>query len=130
MRDESPRKRIIRAVPVAARWRGASDRQIWLVVLALAAVTGAEAIAIPAKRSALLSVVIALVSLGWMITDDRRSRRERAALAARLATLSRDDVPADIKDLLLAGRPIQAIRCYQELTGCSLREAEALIDSL
>jgi ribosomal protein L7/L12 len=93
-------------------------------------VTCAEAIAIPAKRPALLSAVIVLVSLGMMSTESRRSRREREALAARLATLSRDDVPANVIDLLLAGKKIQAIRSYRELAGTSQREAKTRIDSL
>jgi hypothetical protein len=104
MRDESPRNRIIHTVTQAARWRSPSGRQVWLVVLAVAIVTCAEAIAIPAKRSALLSVVIVLVSLGWMFTQRRRSRLEREALATRLAALSRDEVPANVIDLLIAGK--------------------------
>jgi hypothetical protein len=121
----------IRAVRrVVPWWRARSDRQIWLATLALVIVTCAEAIAIPAKRPALLSAVIVLVSLGWMSTESRRSRREREALAARLATLSRDDVPANVIDLLLAGKKIQAIRFYRELAGTSQREAKTRIDSL
>ena len=111
-------------------WRARSERQIWLATLTLVIVTSAEAIATPAKRPALLSVVIVLVSLGRMSTESRRSRREREALATRLATLPRDDVPASVIDLLLAGKKIQAIRSYRELAGTSLREAKARIDSL
>ena len=114
----------------AARWRAPSDRQVWLVVLALVIVTCAEAIAIPAKRSALPSGVIVFAYLGWMLTESRRSRRERDALATRLAALSRDDVPANVIDLLIAGKKIQAIKCYRELAGTSLQEAKTLIDSL
>jgi ribosomal protein L7/L12 len=65
-----------------------------------------------------------------MFTQRRRSRLEREALATRLAALSRDDVPANVIDLLVAGKKIQASRRYRELTGTSLQEAKALIDTL
>jgi ribosomal protein L7/L12 len=64
-----------------------------------------------------------------MVSESRRSRRERDALATRLA-LSRGDIPAPVIDLLLAGQKIQAIKCYREETGVSLKEAKGLIDSL
>lgn len=117
-------------VKQAARWRARSSRQIWLVTLALVIAFCAEAIAVPSKRPALLSGIIALAGMGWLAAESRRSRREREALATRLATLPRDDIPAHVIDLLLAGKKIQAVKCYRELTGTSLQEATALIDSL
>jgi ribosomal protein L7/L12 len=53
-----------------------------------------------------------------------------APLAARLAALPRDDIPADVIGLVAAGKKIQAIKRYRELTGTDLREAKAVIDGL
>lgn len=114
----------------AARWRPWESRHVWLIVLALAIVFCAEAITIPAKRSALPGSLIVLVGMGLWVAGRQRERRERAALAARLAALSRDDIPADVIGLVAAGKKIQAIKRYRELTGASLREAKAVIDSL
>ena len=49
---------------------------------------------------------------------------------ARLGTLSRDDIPADVIGLVAAGKKIHAIKRYRELTGTDLREAKAVIDGL
>jgi ribosomal protein L7/L12 len=101
-------------VKPAARWRPRSHRQIWVII----------------PRPVLLCSNIGLVAAGWIATETRRSRLEREALATRLATLSRDDIPAHVIDLLLAGRKIEAINCYREQAGTSLRDAKDLIDSL
>jgi hypothetical protein len=106
------------------------SRQVWLIILAFVIAICAEAIAVPAKRSALLCGVIGLIGMGFWITGRQRRRRERTALIARLATLSRDDVPADVIGLVAADQKIHAIRRYRELTGAGLREAKAVIDSL
>jgi ribosomal protein L7/L12 len=68
--------------------------------------------------------------MGLWVTGRRRQRREHAALAARLATVSRDDIPADVIGLVAAGKKIRAIKRYRELTGAGLREAKVIIDSL
>ncbi len=128
MRDGFSGARIVHLVTQATRWRPPGSRQIWLIGLALVIAICAEAIAIPAKRSALLCAVIGLTGMGFWVTG--RQRRERAALTARLATLSRDDIPADIIGLVAASEKIHAIKRYRELTGAGLREAKAVIDSL
>lgn len=127
--DESRRKWIARTGKQAARRLPRGNRLIWLVILVLVIVACAEAVATPSKRTELLSGIIVLVGSGWMVSESRRSRRERDALATRLA-LSRGDIPAPVIDLLLAGQKIQAIKCYREETGVSLKEAKGLIDSL
>jgi ribosomal protein L7/L12 len=111
------------------RWRPQGDRQVWLIVLVPVIAAGAEAIVVPAKRSALLVAIAGLVGTGFLVTAGRR-RRQRAALAARLAALPRDDIPADVISLVVAGEKIRAIRRYRELTGTGLREAKAIIDTL
>jgi ribosomal protein L7/L12 len=68
--------------------------------------------------------------MGFWVTGRQRQRSERAALAARLATLSRDDIPADVIGLAAADKKIHAIKRYRELTGADLREAKAVIDDL
>jgi hypothetical protein len=103
---------------------------MWLIVSALATATCAEAIVIPAKRDSLACAVAGLICMGLWVTERRRQRRERAALAARLATVSRDDISADVIGLVAAGKKIRAIKRYRELTGASLRDAKAIIDSL
>lgn len=130
MRDGFSNARIVHLVTQATRWRPRESRQTWLIVLALVIAICAEAIAIPAKRSALLCAVIGLTGTGFWITGRQRQRRERAALTARLATLSRDDIPADVIELAAAGKKIHAIKRYRELTGAGLREAKDVIDSL
>lgn len=130
MPDESRRNRTIHLVKRAARWRARSNRQVWLVTMALMIVMCASAIAVPSTRPTLLGGVIWLAATGYLSTESRRSRHEREALATRLATLPRDDVPADVIDLVLAGKKIQAIKRYRKLTGTSLVEAKALIDGL
>ena len=128
MRDGFSNARIVRLATQAARWRPGGSHRVWLVVLALVIAVCAEAIAVPAKRSALLCAGIGLIGMGFQVTG--RQRRERAALTARLATLSRDDIPADIIELVAAEKKIQAIKRYRELAGVGLREAKAVIDSL
>jgi ribosomal protein L7/L12 len=128
MRDGFSSARIVYLVTQATRWRPRGSRQIWLVVLAVVIAICAEAIAIPAKRSTLLCAVIGLIGMGFWGTG--RQRSERAALAARLATLSRDDIPADVIGLVAADKKIHAIKRYRELTGADLREAKAVIDGL
>jgi ribosomal protein L7/L12 len=113
-----------------ARWRPLSNRQIWLIIAALAIAACAGAIAIPAKRGSLAFAAAGLIGMGFLVTQARRQRRDRAALAARLATLSRDDIPADVIGLVAAGKKIQAIKRYRELTGAGLQEAKAVIDSI
>jgi ribosomal protein L7/L12 len=130
MRDGFSGARIVHLVTQATRWRARGSRQIWIFVLALVIAICAEAIAVPAKRSALLCAVTGLIGMGLWVTEWQRQRGGRAALAARLATLSRDDVPADVIGLFAAGKKIQAIKRYREPTGADLREAKAVIDGL
>jgi hypothetical protein len=126
---ESPHTRIVRLVTQTARWRLRSNRLTWLIVSALVIAAGAEAIAIPARRGALACAAAGFIGMGLWITGHRRQRRERAALAARLAAVSRDDIPADVISLVAAGKKIQAIKRCRELTGGSLQEAKVIIDS-
>jgi ribosomal protein L7/L12 len=63
-------------------------------------------------------------------SESRSSRRSREAIATRLATRPRDDIPAHVIELLVAGKRIQAIKRCSELTGTSLKEAKDLINSL
>jgi ribosomal protein L7/L12 len=49
---------------------------------------------------------------------------------ARLAMVSRDDMPADVIALVAVGHKVRAIERYRELTGVSLQEAKAAIDSV
>ena len=130
MRTGSPRARILPLVRQAAQWRPRSDRQIWLIVSALAIAAGAEAIAIPAKRDSLACAVAGLIGTGVWVTGRRRRRRERAALAARLAAASRDDIPPDVIGLVAAGKKFHAIKRYRELTGTDLQQAEVIIRNL
>jgi hypothetical protein len=67
--------------------RGGSSRApiVYLVTQALVIVICAEAIAIPAKRPALLCAVTGPIGMRSWVTGRRRQRRGRAALAARLA---------------------------------------------
>ena len=130
MRIESPRARTLHLLRQAARWRPRSNRQIWLIVSALVIAACAEAIVIPATRASLASVVTGLIGIGLLVTEHRRQRRERAALAAQRAAASRDGIPADVIGLAVAGKKIRAIIRYRELTGVGLKEAKVTIDSL
>jgi ribosomal protein L7/L12 len=114
----------------AARRRPRGSRLIWIIVLALAIVSCAEAIAIPAKRPGLACALVGLFGLGLWATGRQRQHRERTALAARLAALSGDDIPVDVLGLVAAGKKISAVKRYRELTGAGLREAKAVIDGL
>jgi ribosomal protein L7/L12 len=127
---ESLHARIAHIVTAAGRWRPRSNRQIWLVVWALVIAACAEAIAVPAKRDGLACAVAGFIVMGLWATGSLRQRRERQALAARLATVSREDIPADVIGLIAADKKIRAIKRYRELTGAGLREAKAVIDSL
>jgi len=129
MRDGFAAARIVHLVTQATRWRPRGS-QVWLIVLALVIVVCAEAVAIPAKRPALLCAVIGLIGMGFWVTGRQRQRHEHAALTARLATLPPGVIPADVIGLLAADKKIQAINRYRELTGANLREAKAVIDSL
>jgi hypothetical protein len=128
--DESSRNHITPLVKRVARWRARSNRQRWLVILALVILNCVAAIAIPSQRPVLLSSIPGLVIAGWLSSESRSSRRSGEALATRLATRPRDDVPAHVIDLLVAGKRVQAIKRCSELTGTSLKEAKDLINSL
>lgn len=130
MRTESPRTRTLPLVRQAARWRPRSNRQIWLIVSVLVIATCAEAIVIPAKRDGPACAVAVLIGMGLLVTGHRHQRAERAALAARRATASRDGIPPDVIGLVMAGKKIRAIARYRELTGVGLKEAKVIIDSL
>ncbi len=65
-----------------------------------------------------------------MSSESRSSRRSREALATRLSARPRDDIPTGVIDLLVAGKRIQAVKSYSELTGISLKEAKDLINTL
>lgn len=130
MRIESPRARTLHRVRQAARWRPRSNRQIWLIVSALVIAACAAATVIPATRAHLAWVVTGLIGMGLLVTEHRRQRRERAALAARRAAASRDGIPADVIGLVVGGKKIRAIKRYRELTGVGLKEAKGIIDSL
>jgi hypothetical protein len=130
MPGESRRSSIIRTVARAGWWRPRSNRPIWLITLALVIVACGAAISVPSVRPELLVGIFALGCVGWMASERRSSRREREALAARLATLTGGNVPAHVIDLLLAGKKVQAVKYYREQTGTSLKEAKDLIDSL
>jgi hypothetical protein len=130
MPDESSRTRIMSVARQAVRWRARSNRQIWLVYLALVIMTCTEAMLFPSKRQVLPYIVIGLLATAWWSTESRRSRREREALASRLASTPRDDIPADVTDLVAAGKKIQAIKRYRALTGAGLRDAKNVIDGL
>jgi hypothetical protein len=83
MPDESRRNWIIRTASKAARWLPRSNRQIWLITLALVIVACGAAIVIPTKRPELLAGIFALGCAGWMASESSsRVRREREALAA------------------------------------------------
>ncbi|NPV48462.1 MAG: hypothetical protein HPY69_16100 [Armatimonadetes bacterium] len=41
-----------------------------------------------------------------------------------------EKLEADIRDLLAAGRPLDAIRLYRGVTGCGLYDAELAVDTL
>jgi hypothetical protein len=128
--DESRRTRRMGALKRAAKWRPQTNRQKWLVVLTVVIVACAPAIVFPAMRTGLLSFAVYAVVMGWLGTESRRSRREREALSARLALLEPGDVPADVVSLVAAGKKIQAIKRYRQLTGASLGEAKTFIDGL
>jgi hypothetical protein len=85
MPGESRRNWIIRAVRQAARWLLRSNRQIWLITLALVVVACGAAIGIPSARPELLACIFALGCAGWVASESStRSRREREALAKSL----------------------------------------------
>jgi ribosomal protein L7/L12 len=94
------------------------------------AVRIAEAINGPAKRGTLACAAVGFIGMGVWITGRRRERKEREALADRRAAAARDDIPADVIDLVAAGKKIHAIKRYRELTGVRRQEAKAIIDSL
>lgn len=128
--DESSRSQITPLAKRVARWRPHSNRQRWLVVAVPVILECAAAIAIPEQRSALVAGVPGLVLAGWMSSESRSSRRAHEALASRLSAHPRDDIPAGVIDLLVAGKRIQAIKRYSKMTGISLKEAQDLINTL
>jgi large subunit ribosomal protein L7/L12 len=40
------------------------------------------------------------------------------------------EVPPEVRELARAGKPIQAIKLYRELTGVGLKEAKDIVDTL
>jgi ribosomal protein L7/L12 len=98
------------------KWRARSNRQIWLAALTLMIATCIVATLVPAMRDALLGTIIGFGVTAWLATESRRQREEREERANRLATLSHDDIPVDVVS--------------RDLTGLTLPEAKAVIDSL
>jgi hypothetical protein len=114
----------------AAKWRPQTNRRKWLVVLTFMIMACVAASFVPSMRTGLLALAGYSIAMGWLATESRRSRREREALAIRLAALPPGDVPADVVSLVASGKKIQAISRYRQLTGTSLSEARAVIDGL
>jgi hypothetical protein len=112
------------------KWRPQTNRQKWLAALTVTVAACAAAIVIPSLRSSLLPLAGYSILIGWLATEGRRSRREREALAVRLAALPPGDVPADVVTMVASGKKIQAIKRYRQLTSTTLSEAKAYIDGL
>jgi ribosomal protein L7/L12 len=76
-------------------------------------------------------VVLALggFSLSAAVAEQRRRRRTGNS-AFLPATAARDGIPGDVLELALAGRKIEAIRRYRQLTGARLADAKAAVDSI
>jgi len=126
MPDEWRLTQFLRRLSEAAQppW---TSRQIWIFVLAVLAVGGTETVLIPAKRGALPGLVVLIIAaFCW----SRRRKLAPPTPAALLATMARDDVPADVIALVAVGKKIEAIKLYRRITGAGLREAKDLIDSL
>jgi ribosomal protein L7/L12 len=130
MPDEPLRALSMVAIGRAVKWRPQTNRQKWLVVLTVMIMACAAASVVPSMRTGLLAFAGYSIVMGWLATESRRSRREREALAVRLAALPPADVPADVVSLVASGKKIQAISRYRQLTGASLSEARAVIDGL
>ena len=106
------------------------NRTIWIIAAVVALACVVEAIFVPHKRGALIEAALCTPIVAWAVIDLRSRRSQREARAARLAAVSRDNVPADILALVAADKKIQAIKRYRELTGVTLQEGKAFIDSL
>jgi hypothetical protein len=132
MPDKHVRTPTMCAIGRAANWRPQTNRQKWHVVLTVAIMACAAAVAIPTPliRTALLHFAGSSILIGWLATESRRSRREREALAVRLAALPPGDVPADVVSLVASGKKIRAVKRYRQVTGTSLSQAKAYIDGL
>jgi ribosomal protein L7/L12 len=112
------------------KWRPRSNSQIWLAALTLTIATCIAATLVSAMREALPGTITGFAVTAWLATESRCQREEPEGLAKRLATLPPDDMPADVVSLVVAGKKIQAIKRYRDLTGLTLPEAKAVIDSL
>lgn len=130
MQAEPPRTRIMTAIAHAVKWRARTGRKKWYIILTIAIVACVAAIAEPSMRAGLLLFAAGSLFTGWLETESRRSRREREALAARLAVLPPGGVPADVVTRVVSGKKIQAAKRYRQLTGTTLSEARAYIDGL
>jgi hypothetical protein len=102
--------------------------RFWLVAVVVICAVCALQIAVPAKRVSLPCALIFLIGVG--VTIARRRSRVKDARAIRLAGLSRDGVPSKVVELVAVDKKIHAIKCYQESTGVSQREAKAVIEIL
>jgi ribosomal protein L7/L12 len=62
----------------------------------------------------------------------RLARLERTldAIAKHLAVSIPDEVDPKVLELAIAGKKIEAIKAYRELTGVSLKEAKEYVESL
>ncbi|MEV4825676.1 ribosomal protein L7/L12 [Micromonospora sp. NPDC049274] len=89
------------------------------------------------------AVVLSLVLVYLVVTSGRRSQADQQA--RRLAVVERKldlimahlgirepepEAPAEVLQELLAGRKIQAIKVYREVTGAGLREAKDAVELL
>lgn len=58
-----------------------------------------------------------------------RIERKLDALIAHLGIETPDDGLAEVRKLIAAGRKIEAIKRYREITGAGLAEAKSAVDS-
>jgi hypothetical protein len=107
----------------AERWAIRSYRQVWLVALALVVFTCVEAAFIPTKRQSLPGAVLSIAMCGLWAKGRLDKRGKEQAVAAA----SPYELPAEVVSLVAAGKKIQAVKRYRDLTGLSLQEAKMRI---
>lgn len=107
---------------------GAAVAALGVLDLVLAALDGSAWLRLAAVGLILAGAAVSAAA--FLEGRKHRGRQESGWYQRISAVADAEGIPADVLGALLAGRRIQAVKRYRDLTGTSLKEARSVIDGL